>query len=146
MKKLTIVALVCAMSFMPHQAHAIEQNFIKERFDETKNALVKKMGAMFVLWGDSSLDSQKKRLEIYQWFEKNVFWMLHPKKWMRWIATGSMPVKYPDNRVTDEQYVKDYLIYKELLTGLPLTEDGKNAARIEAMELLTVYRQAKGIR
>ncbi len=146
MKKLRIVALVCALGVMHCSVTAGDNQSIKDRFKDTKDKIVKKVSALFVLWSDDSYESQKKRLDFYEWFKGKDWWMHHPKKWMTWIATGSMPVKYPDNRITDEQYVKYYLVYKELCLGLPLTEQEKDDARVEAMELLTAYRSAKGIR
>ncbi len=146
MKKLRIVALVCALGAVHCSVTAGDNSSLKDRFKDTKDNIVKNVSALFVLWSDDSYESQKKRLDLYQWLEGKDWWMRHPKKWMTWIATGSMPVKYPDNRITDEQYVVYYLKYKELCMGLPLTEQEKDDARVEAIEFLTSYRSAKGIR
>lgn len=149
MKKLPIIALVCALfSFMPDvSALPANQTFsIQDRINETKNTLIKKISAIFILWGDESYESQKKRLDLYRWFEERDLWIRHPKKWMKWIVTGSMPVKHPDNRVTDEEYVQYYIAYKELVKEEALTEQEEDAVRIEAMELLNAYRAAKGVK
>lgn len=144
MKKLRLTLLICILGGMQCLESA-ETKSLKGRFNTVKENVVKKMSALFVLWSDDTYEAQKKRLDVYDWFKQKDWWMRHPKKWMKWIVTGSMPVKYPDNRVTDDEYVNYYQKYKELCLNRSLTDEEKDEFCAEAMALLNEYRHAKGI-
>ena len=146
MKYLKITALLLLTSFAYQTSSADTKLSFKERLTNIKDTAAQKMGAWFVFWGGQDYDAQKRRLNFYTWVEEKDWWMRHPKKWVTWIVTGKMPVKNPDRRITNEQYVDYYLVYKELRSGFPLTDKEIDDARAEAMELLDEYRRVKGVR
>ena len=113
----------------------------KDRMVEMKDKAKEKIAAWLVYlpMGNESRDAQLKRLEVYKKFKERDWWLGHPKRWITYIVTGRMPVKNPDSRIRDTEYVHYYLIYKELDKGASLTDDEIEAARAEAMDLLEEF-------
>jgi hypothetical protein len=129
---------------------------IKAQFNKTKETLTyqkdvmsKKMAAMLLFtkkkWKGDSAEARHNRVQVYQWLQSKDWWLAHPKRWMKWIATGELTVKDVDNRIRDEEYVAYYVIYKEICLARELTQEEKEQARNEAMELLAAYKASRHI-
>lgn len=165
MNKLKIIALVSVISFtsytatdfelltspsLPYTAKKTAGAAIKERLAHTKDTLIQRgkhvatqVSAFFMLWKGDTVQAQQKRAEFYEWLQEKNIWLLHPKKWIVWIITSRMPVKNPDGSIHDEVYAQHYITYKQLRTDHALTEQEKEQAMQEAMDLLQAYRKAK---
>lgn len=150
MKNFKIIALVCAISCM--HSTSTENNIINlnGRWNEAKDKVVKTVSAYLVMVnGDKTIEAQQRRLQIHQKLEDNRIWQWwshHPKSWITWVVTGSLPIKNVDNRIRDEEYVQHFLVYKSLLIGRALTDEEKISAVVEAMQLLNTYKSTRRIR
>ncbi len=149
MKNCKLMILVCSSVCFSLSAGEAKSTF-KDRVVQTKDSLVKKVSASFLLFnGDESIEAQQKRLELYNTLQDNKvwqFWTHHPKRLYKWIMTGKLVIKNIDTLVRDEEYVEYFLAYKSLILGRALTEQEIDAARIEAMILLDAYKTSRGIR
>lgn len=165
MNKRKIIALVGVISFtaytvtefqllsspsLPYTEKKTAGVAIKERLVHTKDTLVQRgkhiatqVSAFFMLWKGDTVQAQQKRAEFYEWIKAKNIWLLHPKKWIVWIVTSRMPVKNPDGSIHDETYAQHYITYKQLHADHELTEQEKEQAVQEAMDLLQAYRKAK---
>ena len=116
---------------------------VTQRFDQVKDKIKSILAPVLVLVSDDSLEAQLKRLKYAHRVD-------HPIRRVVWVMTGHMPVKNPDGRVTETEYVEYYVQYKTLIkwdeSEQELTDEEIIAAREEAFEELDEYRRIKGIR
>jgi len=148
MHLMKVAALALATTLM--QAAPEERNEkltlgerVTQTYDRAKDRIKNALAPILVLLSDDSKEAQLKRLQY-------AHRIAHPIRRVKWVLTGHMPVKNPDGRVSDAEYVEDYVHYKALIkwneSEQELTDEEVIAAREEALEVLEAFRNAKGIR
>ena len=114
---------------------------------------MRKVSSWLVFWGGTTKEDQLKRLDYYLRLVESTKggkylnkWQLYKKRWYVWIIDGSMPIKNPDGRISDQKFNEYVVKVEELINDRPLTQDEKEFACYDAQQAIERYRREKSIR
>ena len=153
MRYLQLALLLLSTVVAQQQAQVKQGVTLRDRLSDAKDRAVRRVSSWLVFWGGTTKEDQLKRLDYYLRLRESTQngkylnkWQLYKKRWYVWIIDGSMPIKNPDGRISDQKFNEYVVKVEELIQGRSLTQDEKEFACYQAQQELVQYRREKGIR
>jgi hypothetical protein len=153
MRYLQLALLLLSTVVAEQQAQAKEGVTLRDRLGDAKERVVRRVSSWLVFWGGTTKEDQLKRLDYYLRLRNSTTngkylkkWQLYKKRWYVWIIDGSMPIKNPDGRISDQKFNEYVIKVEELIQGRPLTQDEKEFVCYQVREEIERYRREKHIR